>query len=107
MRPTHSSPSLIRSSPMSAPPTRRDARRARAGSAAMADPVLKFPGEQAPAAADAKKKPLSGRLNKSRRLVLLVVIPMIAGVVGLTVYLAGGRYMTTDNAYVGAQKVLV
>jgi len=35
------------------------------------------------------------------------VIPMIAGVVGLTVYLSCGRYMTTDNAYVGSQKVLV
>ena len=31
----------------------------------MADPVLKFPGEQAPPAAEAKKKPLSGRLNKT------------------------------------------
>ena len=73
----------------------------------MADPVLKFPGEQAPAAGDSRRKPLSGRLNKSRRWILLVVIPLIAGVVGLVVYLSGGRYMTTDNAYVGAQKVLV
>src|SRR5690349_20738875 len=72
----------------------------------MADPVLKFPGEQAPPA-DAKKKPLSGRFNRTRRLILLVVIPLIAAVVALTVYLSGGRYMTTDNAYVGAQKVLV
>ena len=30
----------------------------------MADPVLKFPGEQAPPAADAKRKPLSGRLQQ-------------------------------------------
>ena len=73
----------------------------------MADPVLKFPGEQAPPAADAKTKPLSGRLNKTRRLILLVIIPLVAGIAGLIVYLSGGRYMTTDNAYVGAQKVLV
>lgn len=73
----------------------------------MADPVLKFPGEQAAPAAETKKKPLSGRFNKVRRLILLVVIPLIAAVAGLAVYLAGGRYMTTDNAYVGAQKVLV
>ena len=73
----------------------------------MADPVLKFPGEQAAPAADAKKKPLSGRLNKTRRLILLVIIPAIAAIAGLAVYLSGGRYMTTDNAYVGAQKVLV
>jgi membrane fusion protein (multidrug efflux system) len=73
----------------------------------MADPVLKFPGEQAPAASDTKRKPLSGRLNKTRRWILLVVIPLVAGIAGLAVYLSGGRYMTTDNAYVGAQKVLV
>jgi membrane fusion protein (multidrug efflux system) len=73
----------------------------------MADPVLKFPGEQAPPASDAKKQPLSGRLNKTRRLILLVIIPLVAGIAGLIVYLSGGRYMTTDNAYVGAQKVLV
>ena len=73
----------------------------------MADPVLKFPGEQAAPSADAKKKPFSGRFNKNRRLILLVVIPIVAGIVGLVVYLSGGRYMTTDNAYVGSQKVLV
>jgi membrane fusion protein, multidrug efflux system len=75
----------------------------------MADPVLKFPGEQAAPAAEAsaKKKPLSGQFNKTRRLILLVVIPMIAAVAGLAFYLSGGRYMTTDNAYVGSQKVLV
>jgi membrane fusion protein (multidrug efflux system) len=73
----------------------------------MADPVLRFPGEQAPPAADTRKKPLSGRLNRTRRLILLVIIPAIAAAIGLTIYLSGGRYMTTDNAYVGAQKVLV
>src|SRR5438132_14249114 len=75
----------------------------------MADPVLKFPGEQAAPAAEAagKRKPLSGRLNRTRRWILLVVIPAIAAVIGLALYLSGGRYMTTDNAYVGSQKVLV
>jgi membrane fusion protein (multidrug efflux system) len=73
----------------------------------MADPVLRFPGEQASPAADTKKKPLSGRLNRTRRLILLVIIPAVAATIGLAVYLSGGRYMTTDNAYVGAQKVLV
>lgn len=73
----------------------------------MADPVLKFPGEQTVPPAEAKKKPLSGNLNKTRRLILLVIIPIIAAIAGLAVYLSGGRYMTTDNAYVGAQKVLV
>lgn len=73
----------------------------------MADPVLKFPGEQPAPSADAKRKLLSGRANKTRRLILLVIIPLIAAAIGLTFYLSGGRYMTTDNAYVGAQKVLV
>ncbi len=68
---------------------------------------LKFPGEQAAPAAEVRKKPLSGYLNKSRRLILLVIIPVIAAIAVLAVYLSGGRYMTTDNAYVGAQKVLV
>src|SRR5262249_42450956 len=31
----------------------------------------------------------------------------IAAVAGLGFYLAGGRYISTDNAYVGAQKVLI
>jgi membrane fusion protein (multidrug efflux system) len=38
---------------------------------------------------------------------LLVVLPAIAVIVGLWFYLSGGRYVTTDNAYVGAQKVLI
>jgi membrane fusion protein (multidrug efflux system) len=41
------------------------------------------------------------------RLVLLVVVPLIALAIGLTVYLMTGRYITTDNAYIGAQKVLI
>jgi membrane fusion protein, multidrug efflux system len=38
---------------------------------------------------------------------LLVVLPFLAAAVGLTIYLMGGRYISTDNAYVGAQKVLI
>jgi multidrug resistance efflux pump len=41
------------------------------------------------------------------RTVLLVVIPIIALVGGFTWWLNGGRYVTTDNSYVGAQKVLI
>ena len=43
----------------------------------MADPVLKFPGEQAAPVTDARKKPLSGRFNKTRRLILLVITALI------------------------------
>src|SRR5437763_11444213 len=48
------------------------------------------------------------RASKGRlRLVLLVVIPLIALVAGGYFYLASGRYISTDNAYIGAQKVLI
>ncbi|HSC68923.1 MAG TPA: HlyD family secretion protein [Cellvibrio sp.] len=43
--------------------------------------------------------------RSSRRLILLVVIPTIAAVLGLLVYLMGGRYATTDNAYTKADVV--
>jgi membrane fusion protein (multidrug efflux system) len=50
---------------------------------------------------------LVGVFKQYRRVILLIVLPLLAAVVGLTVYLAGGRYISTDNAYVGAQKVLI
>ena len=43
----------------------------------------------------------------SLRVTLMLIIPALAAVVGLSVYLLGGRYVSTDNAYVGAQKVLI
>jgi len=45
--------------------------------------------------------------RKRLRWILLVVIPLIALGVGSYFYLASGRYISTDNAYVGAQKVLI
>src|SRR5882672_10413934 len=48
------------------------------------------------------------RLSRKRlRLVLLVVIPLIALAAGSYFYLMSGRYISTDNAYIGAQKVLI
>jgi len=41
------------------------------------------------------------------RSLLLVGVPLIALGAGTAIYLNGGRYISTDNAYVGAQKVLV
>src|SRR5260221_12813608 len=38
---------------------------------------------------------------------LLVVLTLGAANPGLPFYLNGGRYVTTDDAYVGAQKVLI
>jgi membrane fusion protein (multidrug efflux system) len=79
----------------------------------MADPVLKFPPEQkgnpsppAPTAQTGRRKIMAG-LRRYRRTLLLVVLPLVALTAGLVFYLNGGRYVTTDDAYVGAQKVLI
>ena len=45
--------------------------------------------------------------REKRRTLLLVVVPVIALIGGVAFYLSGGRYATTDDAYVGAQKVLI
>ena len=60
-------------------------------------------GELVAAAPEAKPARSRGRL----RLVLLVVLPLIALTVGAYFYLTSGRYISTDNAYIGAQKVLI
>jgi membrane fusion protein (multidrug efflux system) len=81
----------------------------------MADPILKFPPEQKgnpPArprlkiAAEPRRR-LMAAMRRYRRALLLVVVPLVALMAGLTFYLNGGRYVTTDDAYVGAQKVLI
>ena len=81
----------------------------------MADPVLKFPAEQkgeSPAQPRTKvaatpRRRLMAAMRRYRRFLLLVVLPLVALVAGATFYLNGGRYVTTDDAYVGAQKVLI
>ena len=80
----------------------------------MADPVLKFPPEQKAAPATPSqpttaepRRSLVGGLRRHRRFLLLVVLPLVVLVAGLTFYLNGGRYVGTDDAYVGAQKVLI
>jgi membrane fusion protein (multidrug efflux system) len=50
-------------------------------------------------------EPGSGR--KRLRMLLLIGLPSLAVLIGLGIYLMGGRYISTDNAYVGAQKVLI
>jgi membrane fusion protein, multidrug efflux system len=81
----------------------------------MADPVLKFPPEQKgnpPAkprtkiAAEPRRRLMAG-MRRYRRVLLLVVLPLAALTAGLVLYLDGGRYVSTDDAYVGAQKVLI
>jgi membrane fusion protein (multidrug efflux system) len=80
----------------------------------MADPVLKFPPEQKGTppstrmkiAAEPRRRLMAG-MRRYRRTLLLVVLPLAALAAGLVFYLNGGRYVTTDDAYVGAQKVLI
>jgi membrane fusion protein (multidrug efflux system) len=81
----------------------------------MADPVLKFPPEsksnpsakpRTKLAAEPRRRLMAAML-RYRRVLLLVVLPLAALAAGLIFYLNGGRYVTTDDAYVGAQKVLI
>src|SRR5712675_1218403 len=43
----------------------------------------------------------------SLRATLMLILPALAAAGGLYFYLVSGRYISTDNAYVGAQKVLI
>lgn len=43
--------------------------------------------------------------RQRRRIALLVLGPFVLAVVGLHLYLSGGRYVTTDNAYVRAERI--
>jgi len=76
-----------------------------------AEPDDKLEAKQRPAeapAAEAPKeapRPRDGR--KRLRMMLLIVLPLIALLGGTIFYLMGGRYISTDNAYIGAQKVLI
>jgi membrane fusion protein, multidrug efflux system len=49
--------------------------------------------------------PVSKRLTL--RMVLLGLVPAFVVLLGLAYYLLGGRYVSTDNAYIGAEKVLI
>src|ERR1700761_7971952 len=80
----------------------------------MADPVLKFPPEQkgAPEQPPGKvaaqpRRRLMAAMRRYRRFLLLVVLPIVALIGGIAFYLNGGRYVGTDDTYVGAQKILI
>jgi len=80
----------------------------------MADQVLKFQPEQKSDSGKPTKKAgtdprrrITAALRRYRRFLLMVVLPIVAVIAGLAFYLNGGRYVGTDDAYVGAQKVLV
>ena len=42
-----------------------------------------------------------------KRSMFLIVIPLLAVCVGLYLYAAGGRYVSTDNAYVKANVIII
>ena len=73
----------------------------------MADKVVELRKTQEEQAAPPTVAPAPKRARSRLRMLLLVVIPLIALVGGGYLYLASGRYISTDNAYVGAQKVLI
>jgi membrane fusion protein (multidrug efflux system) len=81
----------------------------------MADQVLKFAPEQKanPQEALWQQKSAEPRyrvmaaLRRYRRTLLLVVLPLVVLLGGVVFYVNGGRYVSTDDAYVGAQKVLI
>jgi membrane fusion protein (multidrug efflux system) len=58
---------------------------------------------ETPAKSGRFRRPTGKRLRN----LLLVGIPALAIIIGGGIYLMGGRYISTDNAYVGAQKVLI
>jgi membrane fusion protein (multidrug efflux system) len=62
-----------------------------------------------PAAPPAPKPaaPVAARPRGGRRFVLLVVVPLAALALGLVWWLSGGRWVSTDNSYVGADKALI
>jgi membrane fusion protein, multidrug efflux system len=73
--------------------------------------IVPAPEAKTSPAADAPSSKKSRRFTrlgrKQLRMILLVVLPAIALLAGIGFYLSGGRYISTDNAYVGAQKVLI
>ena len=67
-----------------------------------APPPPSQPAAPAPTPMVVKRKRSGGK-----RFVLIVVVPLIALALGFVWWLNGGRYVTTDNSYVGAEKVLI
>jgi membrane fusion protein (multidrug efflux system) len=72
----------------------------------MAEPSLKVVSDS-PSISDGAKSLAKKFPRKRLRMILLVALPLIALAIGTFIYLGSGRYISTDNAYVGAQKVLI
>jgi membrane fusion protein (multidrug efflux system) len=77
-----------------------------------APPPAPAPAQPTPVAparpAAAPPTPMRARKKGGlRRFVLLVVLPLLAVAAGAYWWLNGGRYVSTDNAYIGADKALI
>src|SRR4051812_43510104 len=72
----------------------------------MAEPSLKVVSDS-PSISDGAKSLAKKFPRRRLRMILLVVVPLIALAIGAYLYLGSGRYISTDNAYVGSQKVLI
>jgi membrane fusion protein (multidrug efflux system) len=66
-------------------------------------PVAPSPAQAAPAPETAPKR----RRRGPSRFVLLVALPALAVAGGFYWWLSSGRFVSTDNAYIGADKVLI
>jgi membrane fusion protein, multidrug efflux system len=71
----------------------------------MADTILKLVPVEA--AAEPRLSPLVAALRRRKRFLLMVVLPLAALVVVGFSYVTGGRYVSTDNAYVHSAKLMV
>ncbi len=79
--------------------------------AAPARPTEPAPAAPASPSAPQREEALAAPAPRNRsglsRFVLLVVVPAAAVVLGTMWWLSSGRYVSTDNAYVGADKSLI
>ena len=65
------------------------------------------PPPSAPQREEALGAPAPQKRGGLSRFILLVIVPAVAVVLGAMWWLSGGRYVSTDNAYVGADKSLI
>ncbi len=72
----------------------------------MAEPSLKVVPD-APSISDGARSLAKKFPRKRLRTILLIALPLLAVAAGAGLFFSGGRYISTDNAYVGTQKVLI
>jgi membrane fusion protein, multidrug efflux system len=83
-----------------------NARERTAENAPVAPAPIVAPSSPSPQPPPAPASAIKRRRGGSR-FVLLVLLPLAVLAIGFYWWLSGGRYVTTDNAYIGADKVLI